>query len=139
GAPSCVIPAAGIRWQPTRQPLYSRMWPGNRPSRSDAPYTTLVAWNTYQPQRYLGRTYGTKDVEFLRFAELPLRCNGRFVLAMDGSPPKPARELEEMNWVLTDGFGASRDLRSYRDLIAWSRGEWSVAYNAYVSLIISWL
>jgi hypothetical protein len=138
GAPTCVIPDAGVHWQPTRQPLYSRMWRGNRPARRDAPFTTLVAWNTYRPQEYLGLTYGTKDVEFLRFTDLPLRCKARFVLAMDGSPPKPASELEAMKWQLTDGFSASRDLRSYREFIASSRGEWSVAKQAYVATRSGW-
>jgi hypothetical protein len=138
GTSDCEIPTVGLQWHPTRQPLYSRLWPASKPARRDAPFTTLVAWSTYEPQQYRGKTYGTKNVEFLRFTDLPARAGHRFLLAMDGSPPEPEAELEARGWELTDGFRPSRNLRSYRRFIAESRGEWSMAKHGYVATNSGW-
>ena len=41
------------------------------PVRRDAPFTTVMNWQSYEPVHYRGVDYGHKDVEFGKFIRLP--------------------------------------------------------------------
>ena len=134
---SCTIPHVGLQWRPTRQPIHFPMWP-LVPSVADAPFSTVVKWAPYKPIEYQGVVYGMKDIEFLRFIDLPRRQSSRFTLAMEGTPPVPRSELAKRGWLIEDGLTVSKNLASYRKFLGSSRGEWSIAKHGYVATNSGW-
>jgi hypothetical protein len=133
------MPATGQCWRGTRQPVLLSEWRTATPGRPV--YTTVMNWTSYKSETYGGRTYGHKDVEFLRFLELPLLVAAA-ALEVATAPGRtrhaPHRLLAEKGWRVVDAAQACPDLDSYRAYIESSRAEWSVAKNAYVQGRSGW-
>lgn len=127
------VPATGHKWHPTRQPIVLSEW---QPSvwRRDV-FTTVMNWTSHNSVSYRGRSYGQKDVEFMRFLELP-RFVAPTVLEIAVGPGKtrktPRDLLTYKGWRLVDPAEVCFDLDTYRNYIASSTAEWSVAKNGYV-------
>jgi hypothetical protein len=127
------IPDTGHIWLPTRQPVVVGEWEtSDPPSRG---FTTVMNWTSYKSELWHGRTYGQKDVEFLRFIHLPgLVPEARLEIA--GAPgtshPIPRKALTDKGWHVVEPSSVCPDLDSYRHYIRSSKAEWSVAKNAYV-------
>jgi hypothetical protein len=135
GQPGCAIPTAGLRWLPTRQPIVLAEWPV-RPAPGGA-FTTVMSWKIEPtPPAFGGRTYGGKDVELERFMGLPARTPEPLELAISG--PAPRDRLVAAGWAVRDAHAVSATLDAYRDYLGGSRGEWSIAKNAYVALGSGW-
>jgi hypothetical protein len=135
GAPDCAIPTVGIRWRPTRQPVLLDRW--DAPPAPDGAFTTVMSWRTApSPPIVDGRVYGGKDVEFERFLGLPSRTTERLEVAIAG--PAPRDRIRAAGWRLVDAQDVSRTVDSYRGYIAASRGEVSIAKNAYVQTRSGW-
>lgn len=83
-----------------------------------------------------GVTYGGKEVEFTRFADLPSRTAAALEIAVAGKAPR--EELQGRGWNIVDAGERSATMEVYRDYLAASRGEWSVAKNAYVATRSGW-
>jgi hypothetical protein len=133
------MPATGHVWRPTRQPILLREW---RPTtaRRDA-YTTVMSWTSYKSATNGGRVYGHKDVEFARFANLPTLVAPtvlEMAIARGRIAPVPRDRLIEKGWQLVDPDAICPDLDTYRDYVESSKGEWSVAKNAYVQAGCGW-
>jgi hypothetical protein len=154
------LPDTGHRWQPTRQPIVLSEW------RSSVPYqntfTTVMNWTSYKVITYCGRTYGQKDIEFLKFMSLPQkvlpttlevalhRPDIRRSSNYENTPERvralnendttwtPYEVLTQFGWRVVDATEVCPDLRSYRRYIQTSKGEWSVAKNAYVDGKSGW-
>jgi hypothetical protein len=133
------LPSTGHRWLPTRQPVVLSEWThGYEPRHS---YTTVMNWSSYTSETYQGRIYGQKNVEFMRFLELPSRLpDVPFEVA--GGPghndPTPRELIAGKGWHLVEPMDVCPDLDTYRTYIQRSRGEWSVAKNAYVEACSGW-
>ncbi len=135
GRPGCEIPTVGIAWRATRQPIALEQWPV-RTVTHDA-FTTVMSWKIEPlPPVVGGRAYGGKDVEFERFLQLPSQTTAALEVALSG--PAPRDRLTAAGWRVTEARAASRTLASYRDYIGASRGEFSVAKNAYVATRSGW-
>jgi hypothetical protein len=135
GRPDCLIPACGIRWRPTRQPIVLRDWPVR--AAPDGAFTTIMSWKIEPTPPHLGgRAYGGKDIEFERFLDLPRHTPERLEVALAGAAPR--ERITAAGWRLTDPRAASGTLDAYRDYIAGSRGECSIAKNAYVATRSGW-
>jgi len=135
GTPGCTIPTAGIRWLPTRQPIALAMWPV-RAAPAGA-FTTVMSWKIEPlPPTLDGRVYGGKDVEFARFMQLPSRTPETLEMALAGAAPRA--EIAAAGWRLRDARPVSATMGSYRDYLLGSRGELSVAKNAYVATRSGW-
>jgi hypothetical protein len=80
--------------------------------------------------------YGGKDVEFERFLDLPSRTPERLEVAIAGAAPRD--RICAAGWEVTDAQAVSRTLDDYRGYIAASRGELSIAKNAYVASRSGW-
>ncbi len=127
------IPQTGHRWRATRQPIVLSEWrPAATPRRV---FTTVMNWTSYRPVAYGGRSYGQKDVEFMRFLELP-GLVAPTVLEVAVGPGKTRRTprdlLTHKGWRVVDPARVCPDVDSYRDYIQSSLAEWSVAKNGYV-------
>jgi hypothetical protein len=83
-----------------------------------------------------GRVYGGKDVEFERIIDLPSRTSETLEVAISGAAPRA--RIVAAGWRVVDGHAASATLEGYRDYLAGSRGELSIAKNAYVALRTGW-
>jgi hypothetical protein len=136
GGADCRIPACGLRWQPTRQPLVLDHWPYSFRPESRA-FTTVMSWKTDVTLPLIdGVRYGGKDVEFLRFLDLPAHTDATLEVAVAGSAPLST--LRARGWKVVDARTKSATMADYRSYLQQSRGEWSVAKNAYVGLRSGW-
>ncbi|HVG46298.1 MAG TPA: hypothetical protein VM890_16260 [Longimicrobium sp.] len=144
GADDCRIPACGVDWKPTRQPIHLPLWPAVEPPRTaDAAFTTLMNWTAGRPLRHAGETWGQKDVEFLRLMELPRRVP-RLPLAVavgqtGGAGEAFPRTIAECHgWRILDPAVCAPDPDRYRAFIQGSLGEVSVAKETYVKARTGW-
>ena len=136
GQPDCAVPTAGVTWLPTRQPVFLSNWPVT-PAPAGGAFTTVLSWSINPtPPVVGGRSYGGKDVEFARFLDLPWHTPERLEAAISGDAPR--ERLVAAGWSVVDAHGISATLDDYRRYIQGSRGEWSVAKNAYVATRSGW-
>jgi hypothetical protein len=138
GQPDCGIPVERYRWLPTRQPVAMDLWRDGA-LLDDAPYTTITTWhNTGKDVEYRGeRYYWTKDREFERFIDLPLRRSVPFELAV-GVDDAVRTRLEDNGWRLRRSVDLSASIDDYRRYIQGSRGEFTVARDQYVRPRTGW-
>jgi hypothetical protein len=136
------VPATCFDWQPTRQPIVLSEWRSAETTRSA--YTTVLNWASYRAESYNGRRLGQKNVELDRFIDLPRRvAPTQLELAVKGvrrrgKPTAPIERLLRHGWRVVSPDVVCPDLDSYRDYIASSRGEWSVAKHGYVAGQVGW-
>ena len=136
GRPDCPIPTAGLTWRPTRHPIVLADWPERSPPAGGA-YTTVMSWKIDVTSPVVGgRVYGGKDVEFARIADLPRHTRVPLEIALAGAAPRAA--LAAAGWRLVDARAVSATPGTYRDYLARSRGELSVAKEAYVATRSGW-
>jgi hypothetical protein len=100
--------------------------------------TTVASW---EPSLNAGPVvegvaYTGKSVELLRFLDLPSRSAVPLELALSGAAP--TTRLREHGWKLVDAAAVSHDPWVYRDYLAGSLAECSVAKNAYVASRSGW-
>ena len=139
GAADCPVPLSGIDWRPTRPPVALDLWPE---ASAEAPsFTTIATWeNKGKDIEFAGKRYvWSKHVNFLRFLDLPRRRpQTSFALAM--APPDRAvrAKVAEAGWSLVDPGPISAGMDAYRDFIANSRGEFTVAKDIYVRPKSGW-
>jgi hypothetical protein len=138
GAPDCRIPRDLVSWQPTRQPIVLDLFPVSPPSDRRPVLTTVASWESPGEGPVIdGVRYSGKSTEFERFLDLPSRSPLPLELALSGSAAPRAR-LGDHGWHVIDGHAISRDPATYRDYLARSFAEWSVAKNAYVESRSGW-
>jgi hypothetical protein len=140
GTAFCDVPTGGFRWRPTRQPVVLDQWPLS-PAPDSSRFTTVANWRgPYGPVEWNGHTYGLKAHEFRRFIDLPRRASASFELALSIDPADETDRtaLLEHGWNLTDPVVASATPRAFRDFIANSGAEFSVAQGMYVDSQCGW-
>jgi hypothetical protein len=136
GRSECTIPLLGLRWHRTRHPIVLADWPLTR-APAAAPFTTVMSWKIDVTSPMLdGRVYGGKDVEFAKILELPRRTPARLEVALAGTAPRAT--LMAAGWQLRDAREASATPAAYQQYLAGSRGELSVAKEAYVATRSGW-
>jgi len=139
GAPDCRIPTELIRWIPTRQPIVLESFERAAVPLADRrrALTTVGSWEpTEQGPVIQGVAYRGKSAEFERFVDMPAHSALPLELALSGRIP--AARLKAHGWQVRDAYGISHDPWVYRDYLARSWGEWSVAKNAYVASRSGW-
>lgn len=143
GHPGCRVPTAGLTWRPTVQPIALDLWSPSLAETSSVArgaWTTVMNWASYKPEEFEGETYGQKDIEFLRFLELPRRTGERFVLAMGQGPGRnrPTEKLEALGWQIIEPDDHLPDFATYQAFLSGSKAEWSIAKNGYVKSLSGW-
>ena len=154
-------PITGHNWLPTRQPILLSEWRTKR-SRTRG-FTTVMSWTSYKPLIYQRRRFGQKDVEFMRFIQLPsLFSDTSLEVALgvtqhenwqsySNKLPEIANAfiaknpnwtshslIDHLGWHIVNAGNVTRDLDSYRDYIQSSTAEWSVEKNGYVEADAGW-
>jgi hypothetical protein len=141
GNVSCRIPTLDLEWHPTRQPVVLDLWPASD-SVAIAPfYSTVMNWSVVDDVTFEGERWGQKDVEFLRFLEMPqLLPEVPLGVAVSQTPEStfPAQRAREAGWIVLDAALCAHDARSYQEFITASRGEFSVAKQTYVKANTGW-
>ncbi|MEO8092628.1 MAG: glycosyltransferase family 2 protein [bacterium] len=139
GAADCRLPVSEqFEFRPTRQPVVLDLWNEVAGDAGDA-FTTVGNWR--QPWRnvfFHGETYTwSKDDQFERFIELPQRIDACFELALSSYSEADAERLRSHGWRVRDAHELS-GIDPYRDYIAGSRGEFTVAKDQNVRLRTGW-
>ena len=139
GSKDCRVPLERFRWLPTCQPVAMELWHNPSVHQNGAAHTTIATWkNAGKDLVYKGETYyWSKDREFKKFLDLPLRREVPFELAV-GVPPRVRRSLLKNRWRLLDPVWLSRDAERYRAYIRNSRGEFTVAKDQNIRLRSGW-
>lgn len=139
GASDCLLPVSDrFRLVPTRQPVVLDFWPRWEGDREA--YTTVANWKQpFRTIRFEGEPYlWSKHAEFLKFVNVPLRAAPRFELALASFEPADQALLEERGWTVRDAVGFTYDLDAYRDYVATSRAEFTVAKDQNVRFRSGW-
>lgn len=139
GNSDCRVPTDLIDWHPTRQPIVlDLLEPHAVPlAQRRRVLTTVASWEPHEKGPLVrGVQYCGKSTEILRLGDLPARSPVPLEMALSG--PFPEDELRRRGWQLVDPKVMSRDAVSYRDYLANSLGEFSVAKNAYVASHSGW-
>jgi hypothetical protein len=136
GTASSGVPTAGLQWRPIFHPVDIDLFP-DRAAPADAPFTTVMNWQSYSPVQYRGSTYGHKDAEFAKFVGLPAVTEVPFEIAVSGRAV-PAGELLSAGWGLRNAHGVTRSFDSFVEYIVGSRGEFSVCKSGYVRTRCGW-
>ncbi|MHB2022732.1 MAG: glycosyltransferase family protein [Mycobacteriales bacterium] len=137
GSPSCRIPTAGYAWQTTRQPVYLPFWSAVTDPPGSA-YTTVMNWHAYAPVQWEGESWGQKDAEFPVVRSLPARLPGVELQVALGGRGAPREELRAEGWTIADPLEATRTVWRFRDYIAASRAELTIAKQCYVRSRSGW-
>ncbi len=139
GAPDCGVPVEGVRWLPTRQPVAIELWDNPNEPAAGTAYNTVTTWrNVGKDLVFRGEVYyWRKDIEFLRFLDLPQKRKVRFELAteIDGGT---RRLLTSYGWEIVRSLPVSQDIYSYRSYIQGSRGEFTVTKEQVVRPVTGW-
>jgi hypothetical protein len=134
-----MLPDTGHHWRPTRQPVVLNQWHVSSPARDV--FTTVMNWSSYASVTHGGQFYGQKNMELLRFVELP-RLVAPVTLELAIAPGRiddaARQDLTDRGWHLVDPMQVCPDLVSYRAYIQSSHAEWSVAKNGYVRGKAGW-
>jgi hypothetical protein len=156
GQPDCRVPAAGLNWIPTRQPIVLDWWnspltPSLSPPRGEGVrrtgegsprdvFTTVMNWVSYKECEFDGEQWGQKDVEFMKFIDLPEKTSQKFEIAMGMGPgmKRPTDLLQQKGWSIVEPDKVLPDPWKYRDYLRDSKGEWSIAKEGYVKSRSGW-
>ncbi len=112
---------------------------------------------------YKGKKYsGAKNIEFLKFHDLPRISNTKLELAIIADTEEKTKIFKSKNiekklksrsfiankedllkmkkggWKIADALQVSKNWKTYKDYIIHSKGEWSVAKNIYVKAHTGW-
>ena len=139
GTPHTPIPDCGVDWIHALPPVIADFWPSD-PRPAEGCFTTIASWQAglYDLQ-YRDEWYGSKSVEFERFAALPTRVDQRFEVALRKHEPGDERVqlLRDRGWIVSEA-GRIDDLSAYQAFIARSRAEIGIAKNSYVKGRSGW-
>jgi hypothetical protein len=128
GTPASPVPVGDFVWHKTWQPITLHDWQPSAPP-GDA-FTTVMTWQIES----FADVGGNKDLEFIKYIDLPSRTPQRFELAING----PQTLLREHGWNTVDAMHVSRTPDEYRDFVQRSRAEFGVAKHTYVVNRTGW-
>src|SRR5262249_14955632 len=145
GRLDCKLPVSErFTFRPTRQPVVLDFWEnppgresfGERCNGSDSTWTTIGNWRQeHRDVKFQGEVYRwSKHHEFLKFLDLPARSGANFELALSGYHDADRQLLGKKGWRVRPAGELSTDIDAYRQYIAGSRGEFTVAKDQNVRL-----
>ena len=137
GTPSCKIPTAGFHWKTTRQPIHLPFWAETEHNPGTA-YTTVMNWNAYGSVEWQGEAWGQKDAEFPLIRDLPRRLPELELEVAVSGRDAPRVGLTADGWRVADPYEATRTAWRFRDYIAASRAELTIAKQCYVRSGSGW-
>lgn len=140
GRPGCEVPVSDrFTYRPTRQPVVLDFWPTDGDA-TGRPFTTIGNWRQeWRDIHYRGDVYHwSKHREFEKVLDLPRRTSQPMELALASFDEADRRLLEGRGWAVRRALDFSGDLDLYREYVAGSRGEFTVAKDQNVRLRSGW-
>ncbi len=140
GHADCGVPTSDrFDFIPTRQPIVMDLWePFHRgPAKT---CTTIANWRQpWRPVTLHGELYHwSKHLEFLKFIDLPQRCDQPFELSLSSLEEDDRRLLHANGWKTRESLSFTTDVDAYREYIGQSRGEFTVAKDQNIRLRSGW-
>ncbi len=144
GTPAARFPDGGRTWVHTVPPVYLPEWPCVPEPLGGAtppPYTTVAHWwgGTFE---FNGTTFSNeKRASFLEYQDLPHRTPVPLELAVCLAEfyDEYRQILEPKGWRLRESWDVTATPAAYRTYVQRSRGEFSCAKPAYISLETAWV
>jgi hypothetical protein len=139
GQPDCRVPLpAGLKYTTCPPAVVPDLWEPFAAGPGES-FTTIGNWRQGGQVNYQGEVYTwSKHHEFVKVLDLPRRTGRRFELALSSFTDADRRLLEENGWNVRNGLSVSEDLDAYRDYVAKSRAEFTVAKDQNVRLRSGW-
>ena len=119
-----LVPTAEA-WQHVFHPVVVDMF-DHQAGDPQAPFTTVMNWQSYEPLEFEGAVYGHKDVEFEKFLLLPELANRPLEVACAGAGAARARLLEA-GWRLSNAQEVTLSLT----------GSWSMCVRRAASSVFA--
>jgi hypothetical protein len=141
GTPACDVPTGPFLYRPTRQPVILDWWhPAPAGIRARSAFTTVASWKqTGKDVEWQGELWTwSKDVQFLRFFDLPRRVDRPLEMALAIEDEAMVARLEQAGWSIVPALPMTKDPDDYRRYIQASAGEFSVAKVQYVRPRSGW-
>jgi hypothetical protein len=140
GTPAAGVPDCGLQWNYTPPAIFLPEWPALAPD-GPASYTTVAHWwgGTFE---YNGTVFSNeKRASFLEYLDLPTRTPAHLELSVCFAEyHEQYRQLmEPKGWRLREAWDVTSTPEAYRSYVQRSRGEFSCAKPAYVSLETAWV
>jgi len=139
GRPDCKLPyTERFEFRPSPPPIVGDFW--RHDDRPGETFTTIGNWRQlHRDVLFQGEVYyWSKHHEYLKFLDLPRRTSQKFELALSSYSDEDRRLLEVHGWHVRPSMPFSADLDRYRDYLAASRGEFTVAKDQNVRLRTGW-
>lgn len=139
GKEGSLVPACGLEWFPTPQPVVLEQWPATPPG--DA-YTSVGSWRgPFEPIEFAGERFGLRAHQLRRFAQLPAAVDVPLELALDidEADAGDAERLRAGGWRLVAPDQVAADTDDYRRYVQNSRAEVGIAKDIYVRSRGGWL
>jgi hypothetical protein len=140
GTDDCPLLTHGLQWIATNQPVALEHWPLVEPVAASR-FTTVGKWEhaTSRAVEFNGqRLLSSKSPEWLKLIELPLRTRAPLTLAMESMPDDMLSAFGSIGWDWADAETATRTTDSFREFVAASAGEFTVAKQIYVGVPSGW-
>src|SRR4030095_151317 len=133
-----IIPTADISWKYIFNPVNTRLFTQSVPD-DDAPYSTIMNWRSYSAKPKLnGIAYGHKEVEFLKFQDLPSRVSIPLEVALANIPDNKDKELEQFGWKVRHAQDVTYSYDIFQNYLKNVKGEFSVVKNMYAATCSGW-
>ena len=129
-------PTAGLSWNHIFHPVDMQLFT-NYMYKPNFKFTTIMNWTSHDPINYNGKTYGQKNIEFRKIAQLPTRVEAELELAISGKKI-PIDWLKKYGWQIRKGKEVTRTFDTFRNYIARSSGEFSICKNIFVEQQTGW-
>jgi len=136
GTEKSSVPVASKDWRPLVVPVVTDLFTVE-PADPQAPFTTVMSWQSFRPRIYQGRSYGHKDREFERFESLPRLTSVPLEVAVSGRNV-PWDRLARAGWRVRNANEISTSFESYAAYVRRSRGEFTVAKHCFVATNCGW-
>ncbi|MBU2648384.1 hypothetical protein KKI24_27005, partial [bacterium] len=136
GTEKSTSPTVDKLWRPTFDPIDIDLFQVKN-IKNDAPFTTVMAWQSHKPVEFKGKTYGQKDVEFAKFMDLPQMSSVPLEISVAGKNV-PNKQLNDYGWRVKDSHAVTVSFDSFRDYINASKGEFTVCKNVFVETNSGW-
>jgi hypothetical protein len=138
GSSGSTIPETPYRYRPTRQPVLIDEWAASTDPGCPR-FTTVGRWKQRSGRSVDGVRYRwSKDLEFVKFLDLPSRTRQPFELALARMSEEDRRMLKYAGWLVRDAAAVSGSLEAYRRYIRRSRAEFTVAKELNLRFRSGW-
>jgi hypothetical protein len=139
GNADCEVPLPKkFKFRPSPPVVVRDLWTPFATGPADV-FTTVGNWRQSGQVHYRGEIFTwSKHHEFLKFLDLPRRTGQAFELGLSSYEESDKRLLESRGWRVRHALDFSRDVDPYRDYVAQSRGEFTVAKDQNVRLRSGW-